>query len=282
MTDSDENTRSGLPWWLIGLVSICVLVACAALAMYFLTFGYNVSTRQEIWAQFGDYVGGILNPIFAFVALIALLYTIVIQSRELRHSAEQLQKSADALRNQNKVLELQNFEATFFQLLRLYNDIVAELQIHLDITLSLKFFEEEDKIYENRECVRVLYLILNEEYLSILQRGDNVEGTQAAIDLLYQKFHSKYGHLIGHYFRTLYNVIKFIDKSNIENEQKYTYTKLLRAQLSKYELALLLYNCLSVTGKEKMRPLVKKYDILKHIEDEVLSRDYDKELMNRA
>jgi hypothetical protein len=39
-------------------------------------------------------------------------------------SAKQLKDSADALIKQNAALRTQNFEASFFQLLRLHNDIV--------------------------------------------------------------------------------------------------------------------------------------------------------------
>ena len=39
---------------------------------------------------------------------------------------------------------------------------------------------------------------------------------------------------------------------------------MVRAQLSKYELLLLYYNCLSDVG-EKFRPLVERYDLLKMV-----------------
>ncbi|MBK8344630.1 MAG: hypothetical protein IPL12_15845 [Bacteroidetes bacterium] len=42
---------------------------------------------------------------------------------------------------------------------------------------------------------------------------------------------------MGHYFRNLYHIIKYIDNSNIENKR--TYTNFVRAQLSSHELALI-------------------------------------------
>src|SRR5690606_20810677 len=48
------------------------------------------------WGAYGDYFGGILNPIVAFAALVALLYGLSIQRKELQAAREQLKESAIA------------------------------------------------------------------------------------------------------------------------------------------------------------------------------------------
>jgi len=71
---------------------------------------------------------------------------------------------------------------------------------------------------------------------------------------------------MGHYFRNLYNIIKFIDnKGPAQFEEKYVYTNLLRAQLSSHELLLLFYNSLSQFGSDKFKPLIERYHILKNM-----------------
>jgi len=57
------------------------------------------------------------------------------------------------------------------------------------------------------------------------------------------------GHLsrLGHYYRHLYQSIKYVDQQNI-NIDKYEYVKTIRAQLSNHEQALLLLNSLSPIG----------------------------------
>lgn len=79
----------------------------------------------------------------------------------------------------------------------------------------------------------------------------------------YELFHQLYHDRIGHYFRNIYQVLKFIDTSELE--QKQFYANLLRAQLSSDELALLFYNCLSHIGNEKFKPLLEKYAVLEHL-----------------
>src|SRR5215213_5051365 len=46
-------------------------------------------------------------------------------------------------------------------------------------------------------------------------------------------------------------------------KDKHLYTNLVRAQLSSYEIALTFYNCLSEMGREKFKPLVERYALLK-------------------
>ena len=98
------------------------------------------------------------------------------------------------------------------------------------------------------------------------KRGDFINTTDlTAIDASYTKFYTRFGSIIGHYFRTLYNLIKFIHKSGLEKTDKKFYTNLVRAQLSQHELALLFYNCLSHYGNDRFLPLVKEYELMKHL-----------------
>lgn len=76
-------------------------------------------------------------------------------------------------------------------------------------------------------------------------------------------FHIVFHHEIGHYFRNIYQILKFVDTSEVEN--KLFYSNLLRAQLSSDELALLFYNCLSEFGSKKFKPLLERYEFLEHL-----------------
>lgn len=80
-------------WWpsvILGLLSF-------PLISYVANFYSNpVSASAAEWGQMGDFFGGMLNPILAFASFIALLYTIRIQSEELRLTREEFKKSTDA------------------------------------------------------------------------------------------------------------------------------------------------------------------------------------------
>lgn len=245
-------------------LSIIITIATISIITYFYKFNGALAEKQETWGQFGDFIGGTLNPLIALAALIALIKTIKLQAEELSNSSEQLKKTAAAMELQNKATSKQIFESSFFNLTKIFNEISRDL----------KFNNKSGK-----DCIKELYETLSARHLVNLQRGVHAIPTEDAIKLEYNLFHSDYGHVTGHYFRTLYNIIKLIDKSSLDEESKKFYAELLRAQLSRYELLLILYNCISVYGNQKLLPLIKKYNLLKHLEVNHLSSHAHAELI---
>ncbi|WP_143490856.1 hypothetical protein [Pseudomonas sp. Bc-h] len=111
--------KSGVPKWLVSIALTALVIAIILLLRFVVTFGLTPSDKQESWGQFGDFVGGILNPLFSIIGLVALLYTIKLQSEEMRNSTKELKSSAKALRKQNKHNARQQFDSNLFQLLTL-------------------------------------------------------------------------------------------------------------------------------------------------------------------
>jgi hypothetical protein len=77
--------------------------------------------------------------------------------------------------------------------------------------------------------------------------------------------------LLSHYYRNIFQIVKFIDsdKSFLTNIQKYEYIKTLRAQLSDFEQLLLYFNALSNLGSKWLdgnkESLIIKYKMVKNI-----------------
>lgn len=236
------------------------LVQAAAYAIVFVLLIDLLSLNGQKLGEFGDFFGGVLNPILTFMMLIGLIITIVIQRVELRLSRNEFRRTADALQEQIQTSKKQSFENTFFQMIRLYNEIMDSLSV---------------KTKNGRDCIESLYELWNEFHAEKIHRGDYNCETLEAIDIEYTKFYNSHGNILGHYFRTIYNIVKIVDNSEIPESDKKNYTNILRSQLSKYELGLLLYNCLSHYGNEKFLPLVKKYGLLKHVEIEILKNPAD-------
>lgn len=273
-----QNSSRDLPRWLLNATLVVIVVAAIAVTLYFCNFGGTLSSRHHIWAEFGEYVGGVLSPLFALAALFAVLYTIIIQSRELRESSEQIHKSQAVLERQVAVLARQNFESTFFHMLSLYNELAQHFRIER-IGPTEYVADGTSRYCEGRESFQRLQELLCEGYIEKVNRGDFLvsKSKSEAIDIEYRKFYAVYGSLVGHYFRTIYNIIKFVDRADIDDKK--FYTNLLRSQLSKYELALLFYNSLSAYGRQKLLPLIIKYDLLKHLEVSALHDPSDVDLL---
>lgn len=78
------------------------------------------------------------------------------------------------------------------------------------------------------------------------------------LSVLYEYFYDKYGHVLGHYFRNMYYVLYYID----ETKRSRYFSKIYRAQLSRYELAMLFYNIMGTYTSTAFNRLVFKYDML--------------------
>jgi len=231
-------------------IFIAIFVLCA----WFFTW-YSLGDDPKR-GTFGDMFGAV-NALFSGLAFIGVIFAILLQSKELKLQRKELKFTRKELKGQklqleaqNKTFEKQNFENTFFELLRLHNEI----------TNSIDLVDKIGIITKGRDCFKVFYNRLKKTWgrnIAPYQGNDEAE----RINNTYLGFYNEYQSEIGHYFRSLYNIVKFVDNSEIENKR--LYTNLIRAQLSSYELTLLFYNTLSDMGREKFMPLIVKYSLLK-------------------
>ncbi|RKR82150.1 putative phage abortive infection protein [Mucilaginibacter gracilis] len=65
----------------------------------------------------------------------------------------------------------------------------------------------------------------------------------------YFKYYGGHQYKLGHYFRHLYQTVKYVDEQpSMTYQQKYAYMKTLRAQISNYEQVIMFFNSLSFMG----------------------------------
>ena len=258
---------------------------------------WNFSSSREIelnrLTQFSDFIGGLAGPIFALVGVILFYVALTEQRKDFATNREALHAQTKALKQQIVEFELQRqelsettqvfkiqtetfrkqqFESTFFNLINLHHQIVTSIDIsrredkypRLEslINKNANKHEKETVVTTGRDC----FGIFRKEFISIYQKY-KVENPKmnelTVINNSYWIFYQKHQSDLGHYFRNLYHVFKFIDNSGEPN--KSTYTSLVRAQLSNNELFLLFYNCASNLGNEKFLPLIEKYHLLQNL-----------------
>lgn len=94
----------------------------------------------------------------------------------------------------------------------------------------------------------------------------NCSGKEKLIKI-YDYYYHVYQSDIGHYFRNLYRIVRYAESSPFSNSFKEQHIKMLRAQLSNYEILLLAYNGLHPYGKKFYR-LIEKYEMLKNLNTE--------------
>lgn len=71
--------------WLAIVFASLALIAVALLSYVFWFYGHldrKISSSPEQWGQFGDYLGGLLNPILSFISICILVKTAFYQADE--------------------------------------------------------------------------------------------------------------------------------------------------------------------------------------------------------
>ena len=255
--------------------------------------------------EFGDFLAGSVASLWAlaglfliYVAFLGQKQQLIYQQFELRDTKEELRGQKEQLKIQNRQMKKQIFESTFFQLLRLHNEIVDGIDVTEYNPPGMSGSTSRD--HEGRDCFKFFYKRLSqtlkekitkekfegrdldydtfedqfrddfghfheEKYERTLdeqlaQIHLNNEKHERLIDQAYQEFYDKHQADVGHYFRNLYHIFKFVKYSNV-GDPKF-YTDLIRAQLSSDELLLLFYNCLSKYGRTKFKPWIEEYALL--------------------
>lgn len=108
--------RSLQKWIVEVAVSVVLVVAGVVLYQYFSNFDGAKSSSQEVWGQFGDFVGGTLNPIFGFVSVLVLVATLGLQRKELSEARKTARENNNILAEQLKAMHAQSLESTFFKM----------------------------------------------------------------------------------------------------------------------------------------------------------------------
>lgn len=232
---------------------ILVLIPLGFIFLYSET--YHI--KHDKLGTFGDFFGGTVGAFWSLGAMIlfylaltqqredfltnkeALLKQIEalnLQSEEFKLQREELRESRKVFSEQAKTLKQQRLESLYFSLLNLYNHNLENLNSSVASKNYFKDFKEKFEKSSLNSSSNLIYIKLfhqNKESLSL-------------------------------YFKTIYRIIKIIDEADIDEDEKLQYSKILRSQLSEYEMFALYYNSISKEGG-KFYIFILKYNLLKHL-----------------
>lgn len=224
-------------------------------------------TDPSRWGSFGDFIGGILNPVVAFLALFWLTRSIAIQREELRDTKIALEKSYEAQRQQAITAEKQSFEDTFFALLDQHNKVLESLH-------------HKEHLQNSRTTIELLHSHA---------LGVGVKSLAVASERF-----KKLDELSGHYFRILYQLLKLISlnapQTNLgptftgetllatdPSPNEKLYSNIVRSFLSSSVTQLLAVNCYCPTKNTtywNYKCLVERYAFLEHMPFEVQDQSH--------
>lgn len=96
---SDDERHREFSAQVIKIVSVGLVALFLVWVLYAAFFWRTkFSGDPASWGQFGDFVGGVANPILSFFTLFLLALTLVLQSRQLQLSRQELELSRKELR----------------------------------------------------------------------------------------------------------------------------------------------------------------------------------------
>lgn len=201
---------------------------------------------------YGDFIGGSLGTILSIVAVILVYRTYISQKEELSMS--------------RRLLEQQQFENTFFNMLKVHQDLKNNLSFNteklivkkLDVSSALAGGRLEEKGYivtgrsffqiASEDFHKFFYHFKYVDRPDIINNEINKKTIDAGFGLLYQRLNSKqhlkeikfkydlffshYANYLGDYFRNLYHILKFI------SQRKSFELKKLNNQSTKEEIEL--------------------------------------------
>lgn len=276
-----------VPVWLQVMIALVALSAIAMLIKYLSTFGVQTSRSQEVWGQFGDFFGGILNPLLSSLTLAAVLVTLRLQAKELRAAQLESRRANEHLEKQANYIRTQNFESVFFRL----------LDVHMSAKANVTVGELSGKAaFEHLK--RVTFPILHE--VNNRERTAGLDDRAEWLNVIGYEIRRCTGDSLNVYCRGMYQLLKYVDTYEgfyseasvpqvIESEfkeltpsQKFQqrreqdrnyrpiyyakrqYVNMLRAQLTSLELTVLYLVFLTEECRE-LKNLAEKYSLFKGV-----------------
>ena len=238
---------------------------------------FSLTTNQTFELNLlGDFMSGTVASIwslaglfFIYVAFLGQKQQLLNQQLEIMYSQLEVKNTRlelagqkQEMRIQNETLLQQKFENTFFNLLNLLNSVVNSIDI--------RNIRTQNVISSGRDCFKIFY----NDFLAQINKDNQDDGNFKLSEIsvtntikTYEKYFHDNQSDLGHYFRSVYHILKFIDSSSISEKNRYV--GLLRAQLSSYEQVLIFYNCLHLYGS-KLGILAKNYSLFKNMDQGLL------------
>lgn len=256
-----------------------IIVSVIVLLLWLLTF-IAVCYWIKDWSergQFGDLFGSI-NALFSGLAFAGMIITLHQQHEDLNYQRKSIEQTNEEMKRQteefdmqNQTLKRQQFDNTFFELLRMLQTITNNL------ALDFEFYDEQSRKMVKMSCSgkKVFHeLFIFRKHKILIPNYDCLESLE--IEIQEKDLNTVFGRydlaFLYHYFLFVYRILKFVDQSKLltSYNDKYNYIIYLKSTLSNYETIVLCYYGLTETGSIKFKPLAERYALFKNLDFNLL------------
>jgi hypothetical protein len=211
--------------FLVTVTALSVIVIVAG--RYIWEFSLNVLSEQDKWGQFGDYFGGVLNPIFSFFAFVAILYTLRTQ---IEANEEGERRHIEQLREQR-----------LFQLIGLMNENAQSTKM---LTTAYVGAKPDEYVY-GHQAQHHAAMNLRDSLSRRVRISDQINNSDMDIfesaEDAFRKWRKDKWPSMGLFLDSVFLALAFILKEQSSEDFKRFSLGVLRVQLSESERLMLWY-----------------------------------------
>jgi hypothetical protein len=267
-----------------------ILVCCLGLLTFIIPFLFLYQKDTSFIGDYGGFLSGVLGTIISIVTVILVYRTFELQKKELKLQREELKETREQLKKQQFETVFYKMLDTIYTLGRELKDSEKEDDFFVIFWRNMKYkyenicnvrtytesryindvhkieFDVIRKISEENENMftPVPIKIINDgfrgeievvelEYMRKLNSWieSDLKNEESVMGHLYFELFKIYQYRLGHFFRYIYNTIKYIEQEikdpdpTIQKEKREFYINLIQSQLSNYQLIIMFYNCIS-------------------------------------
>lgn len=242
--------------WILFFLAWPALVAVTALSFYIVKFyERDLSTQTADWGTFGDFLGGVINPVAGLMTIVLLVLTLRSQQDELEEQRSQLAKQA--------------FDQSFFGWTSSYRELITGLQYGDGTaddprTVGVVALDEITRfaVPNNYQTTSLIeqYQAAHEENKEEMRSTQKME-----VRGWWERQFSYNEPQLGALIRTLYSLLRWVDSNpNVSWAEKWDAISILRARLSGPELRTIFFNGFLPDGR-KFNEYVHRYALLDNL-----------------
>jgi hypothetical protein len=163
---------------LLTISAVILMILAAYVTTFYRIFGFQLSGDTAVWGQFGDYIGGTLNPILSFISIILLIKSVSLQN-------EANESLRDELTNSEKTERFRSFNSLFFSMIESQRVLLRELTIGFGVgpipvrekgAAAIIRLENEIEILQANQATKQDI----SEYIENLDKNDQIFGVLRA------------------------------------------------------------------------------------------------------
>ncbi len=268
MTVEQQASKNHLDWWLF---LVPLLMAGLAILFYVWTFRHLPHNQDPgAWGTFGDYFGGLLNPVVSTLTLFVAIAVWKLQKEAIQLQRSELEETRTILAEQAQTARQERNEQRFFDLLNLHHRTLDSLSYgsHAGRSAIASVLGTWLIEYLFRTGYPRYTLVTNPDGTSSKEYATAPSLYTSTVSTL-QDLREDWSSLnqttpLNPYLRMVHRLLSDA-KNLLGHEECFRYIKLFRAQLSDEELKLIALHILLNNEGQALCERVEEFGLLKHL-----------------